>query len=291
MPSELPCLFCSEFLLRIACWTRPSKLEWTTQSSQNSKGQFSILLVCRNGSAWQNKLSTLFTHLPCIQMFFFNDLIRRLSTRVTQNSSQWTAWWRGETVGRSRHSSIRDAMVHEGVMMFNSTQPSQAAPDDKREKDTSDAFTIRRMQRRLMNWNKLHEPVVLLVYEQFADILQKVYLLRFKGCSEIWCTEVYYTLIILYKNCAHHYIIINNNKLNHRGTRFAVQSNGPQPQVRLGFNFRGQICFWGACFKDAIIIGASRSLNLVGARESYSGSVEIYWLLWIVACKTNAVVI
>jgi len=55
-------------------------------------------------------------------------------------------------------------MVHEGVMMFNSTQPSQAALDDKREKDTSDAFTIRRMQRRLMNWNKLHEPVV---YEQF----------------------------------------------------------------------------------------------------------------------------
>ena len=55
-------------------------------------------------------------------------------------------------------------MVHEGVIMFNSTQPSQAAPDDKREKDTSDAFTIRRMQRRLMNWNKLHEPVV---YEQF----------------------------------------------------------------------------------------------------------------------------
>ena len=43
--------------------------------------------------------------------------------------------------------------------------------------------------------------------------------------------EVYYTLIILYKNCAYHYIIVNNKKLNHRGTRFAVQSNGPQPQV------------------------------------------------------------
>ena len=44
-------------------------------------------------------------------------------------------------------------------------------------------------------------------------------------------SEVYYTLIILYKNCAYHYIIVNNKKLNHRGTRFAVQSNGPQPQV------------------------------------------------------------
>ena len=167
---------------------------------------------CRYRPRLQYNCINTHTHLPCIQIFFFNDLIRRLSTRVFN----WP-------------KTALNEQPDEGVKQLE--DPDTVASETQWCMKVSWCSTLHnqvrlhqmiRYQWCFHNQKNAKEVDEL---EQVAwtcrlwTIFCKRYIyLGFKGCSEIWCTEVYYTLIILYKNCAHHYIIINDNKLNHRGT-------------------------------------------------------------------------
>ena len=80
---------------------------------------------------------------------FCNDLIRKLSVRAFNRPKLAPDEQPDEGAKQSADPDTAsdnpgDTTVHEGdVTMLDSTQPSQAAPDDKRgEKDTGDAFEL-----------------------------------------------------------------------------------------------------------------------------------------------------